>query len=63
NYEQLLICKALFLLIAAHPILRVLRMTHYIYTKKENYGTVLGCSGIFIGCGFLCLDCESYVRS
>lgn len=33
---SLLICKALFLLIAAHPILGVLRMT-YIFVKRSLF--------------------------
>lgn len=32
----LLICKALFLLIAAHPILGVLRMT-YVFVKRNLF--------------------------
>lgn len=34
TYIVLLICKALFLLIAAHPILSVLRMTYMFIRKK-----------------------------
>ena len=53
----LLICKALFLLIAAHPILSVLRMT-YAFITRSMFKKLYCC--VLIGCGVLRLACKFY---